>query len=232
MNENMPMLGNGEFDGQSRRPAAVQFLSLAEPSSTSSPLSTDQDYIRLIMREIAEYLQSIEPVQGNGQDTVSEPMIRRVAKIIDVHLNNSINERLLMTNFRGIDRDELLVNLREFSQKSNNFLKQIEFYLRVHFFDAKRSKPRFASMDNGAAHPDDDNDGAEGFSMDGTSSERLAKKQNNTIVKQTTAATDPSPICPIEAPIVMDSEADSMHVEEDPNEEGQQEVTFLLIWRK
>lgn len=104
---------------------------ITSSSDTSSiSLSTDYEIIRIVMKEIAEYLQSIEPLNA-----ITEPVLQRIATIVISHLNSALNERLLLTNFRRIDRDHLMVKLRAFAGNRMKFLRHIEHYLQVTFMD-------------------------------------------------------------------------------------------------
>lgn len=109
-------------------PPATTTTSSSDSSSVS--MATDYEIIRIVMKEIAEYLQSIEPLNA-----ITEPVVQRIATIIISHLNNALNERLLLTNFRRIDRDRLLVKLRAFAGNRSKFLRHIEHYLQITFMD-------------------------------------------------------------------------------------------------
>lgn len=99
--------------------------------STSISVSTDCEIIRIVMQEIVEYLQSIEPLNA-----VTEPVLQRIGTIVVSHLNNALNERLLLTNFRRIDRDELMGQLRAFAGKRGKMLRRIEQYLHGRFVES------------------------------------------------------------------------------------------------
>lgn len=103
-------------------------------SSDSTPVSvsTDCEIIRIVMQEIVEYLQSIEPLNA-----VTEPVLQRIGTIVVSHLNNALNERLLLTSFRRIDREELMGQLRAFAGKRGKMLRRIEQYLHGRFVEGE-----------------------------------------------------------------------------------------------
>lgn len=119
-------------NGQGLPSSVEQYVPQATSSSDSSSLSisTDCEIIRIVVKEITEYLQSIEPI-----NSLSEVILQRIATIIISHLNNALNERLLFTNVRRIDREELMVQLRAFAAKRSKFLKRIDSYLQGRFID-------------------------------------------------------------------------------------------------
>ena len=98
--------------------------------SSSISISTDCEVIRIVMKEISEYLQSVEPLH-----TITEAVLQRIATIVVSHLNNSMNESLLLTNLRRIDREELMVKLRSLTGKRSKFLRRVEQYLHERFVD-------------------------------------------------------------------------------------------------
>lgn len=125
--------------------SSEQYVPQATSSSDSSlSVSTDCEIIRIVVKEITEYLQSIEPI-----NTLSEVILQRIATIVISHLNNALNERLLFTNVRRIDREELMVQLRAFAVKRNKFLKRIENYLRGRFVDITDAVAGTAERDFG-----------------------------------------------------------------------------------
>lgn len=119
------------------------FLQPMTSSSDSSSISnsTDSDIIRIVMKEIAEYLQSIQPLNTR----ITEPVLQRIATIIISHLN-TMNERLLLTNFRRIDREDLMGQLRRFAGKRNKILRGVEQYLHGRFVDHEDHHPQCLSI--------------------------------------------------------------------------------------
>lgn len=124
----VPVASNTIEEDENFIPPATTTTSSSDSSSIS--MATDYEIIRIVMKEIAEYLQSIEPLNA-----ITEPVVQRIATIIISHLNNALNERLLLTNFRRIDRDRLLVKLRAFAGNRSKFLRHIEHYLQITFMD-------------------------------------------------------------------------------------------------
>lgn len=126
----VPVLANEDEDDEQQEEKFLPTNSSSSNSlSFSSSLSTDFELIRIVMTEVTEYLQTVEP-----SDCIDDRTIQRIATIVLTHMNNSINERLFLTSCRKIDREELIYNLRLFATKREKFHRKLEFYLKHHFF--------------------------------------------------------------------------------------------------
>lgn len=117
---------NEAADQYPTQETATTTTSSSNTSSISSP--SDCETVRIVMKEIAEYLQSVPSVI-----VATEPVLERIATIIITHLNNPMNERLLLTSVRSIERPELMVQLRGMAGKRNKMLRRMEQYLQGRF---------------------------------------------------------------------------------------------------
>lgn len=117
---------NEAADQYPTQETATTTTSSSNTSSISSP--SDCETVRIVMKEIAEYLQSVPSVI-----VATEPVLERIATIIITHLNNPMNERLLLTSVRRIERPELMVQLRGMAGKRNKMLRRMEQYLQGRF---------------------------------------------------------------------------------------------------
>lgn len=158
------------IDGNGSSAGRRQVTSSSDSSSIS--ISTDCEIIRIVMQEIAEYLQSIEPLNA-----ITEPVVQRIGTIIISHLNNSMNERLLLTNFRRIDREQLMVQLRSFAGRRNKLLRRVEQYLMGRFVETAEMQQRQPECLTGGVSSSVERDVIGGENQEVL--QKAQKKQNN-----------------------------------------------------
>lgn len=86
----------------------------------------DEDLLRSIMIEVAEFLMDIEQI--------NEPVLQRITHIALRHLNTSINKTAINLNKYLISHDEFLRNLHNFDRRNRDiFMEGLESYLSTIF---------------------------------------------------------------------------------------------------
>lgn len=102
----------------------------------------DEDLLRSIMIEIAEFLLDI--------DQINESVLQRITHIALRHLNTSVNKTAINLNKYLISHDEFLRNLHNFDRRNRDiFMEGLESYLSTIFVSS--APQNLPSMTNGCA---------------------------------------------------------------------------------